>query len=155
MPFGTSPYPTFTNSSWRYTANRIACPITPLFPSRLIVNRTKQAIQTKNGGLWRHPSLGDTPFGASARLASTTGFSIRTRYLVIHPPKEVYNLPRGQRAPHEGRPPCSSPSSRPFLQPSWPPPSIPAKKLVRCKSERTFVVRRADVDSTHHSLMGG
>ena len=28
-------------------------------------------------------------------------------------------------------------------------------KLVRCKSERTFVVSHADVGSTHHSLMGG
>ena len=50
--FGTSPCPAFTIGTWRYIANYTICPITPQLPSRLIVNVTKQAIQTQNGGLW-------------------------------------------------------------------------------------------------------
>ena len=88
--FQSSPRRAFTIGSWRCTANCTARPITPQFPSKLIFNITKQVIQTKNGGFWRQPRLGDAPFGVLPCLASTTGFSIKTRYLVIHPPKGVY-----------------------------------------------------------------
>ena len=76
-PFGTSPRPAFTICGWRYTANHTARPITPEFPSKLIVNITKQTIQTENCSLWRLPRLGDAPFGASPRPAFTIcGFQL-------------------------------------------------------------------------------
>ena len=70
-PFGASPRPTFTICGWRYTANHTARPITPQFPSKLIVNITKKPIQTENCSLWRLPRLSDAPFGASPRPAFT------------------------------------------------------------------------------------
>ena len=66
-PFGALPYPAFTIGGWRYTANHNARPITPQFPSRLILNITKQTIQTQNGSLWHQP------FGALPRPAFTIG----------------------------------------------------------------------------------
>ena len=72
-PFGASPCPAFTIGGWQYTANHTARPITPQFPSRLIVNITKQTMKTQNGSLWRQPRLGDAPFGALPCPAFTLG----------------------------------------------------------------------------------
>ena len=70
-PFGALPRPAFTIYGWRCTGNHTARPITPQFPSKLIVNITKETIQTENYSLWRLPRLGDALFGASPRPAFT------------------------------------------------------------------------------------
>ena len=62
VPFSTWPCPAFTIGGWWYTTDHTARPITPQFPSKLIVIITKQTIQTQNGSLRCQPRLGDVPF---------------------------------------------------------------------------------------------
>ena len=139
-PFGTSPRPAFTIYGWRYTSNHTARPITPHFPSKLIVNITKETIQTENCSLWCLPRLGDAPFGTSPSPAFTIcGFQLELDTLQSIPPRRFTTYLAGSGRPTRGAHRlsccllalCSSHPGccRPYLQ----------KKLVRCKSERTFV----------------
>ena len=129
-PFGASPRPAFTICGWRYTANHTARPITPEFPSKLIVNIIKQTIQTENCSLWRLPRLGDAPFGASPRPAFTIcGFQLELDTLQSIPPRRFTTYLAGSGRPTRGAHRlsrcllalCSSHLGRcrPYLQKNW------------------------------------
>ena len=154
-PFGVSPRPALTICGWRYTANRTDRPITPQFPSTLIVNLTKKTIQTENCALWRQPRLGDAPFGTSPRPAFTIcGFQLELDTLQSTPPRRFTTYLTGSGRPTRGAHDlscwllalCSNHLGRcrPYLQKNWCVANLNAP----------LWVRHVDVDSTHQTLMG-
>ena len=64
MQFGASEHDCYLHGTSYYN---------PQFPCKLTSNKTKKAINKRNGSLWRQPRLGDAPFGASLYLAFTIG----------------------------------------------------------------------------------
>ena len=154
MPSSTSPYPHSLIEVGNVPPTALPISLHPYFPSKLILNLIQQAWKHQNEYYWHQLRLGSTPFGVPTYPASTTQLLILPQRGITTSLRVTTYLKGSQRPPmgaHHllchlvpllgGHLWCH----HPYLQKIW----------CATNTNAPLWVRHVDVNSIHHSSMGG